>query len=60
MARSTHHTGTLEDYRMVSSFATDYIFSRFDKLAAPVRDTSALGGVVGPKHVHPHPGHERG
>jgi hypothetical protein len=45
---------------MASNFATDYIFSRFDKLAAPVRNTSALGGMVGPKHVLPHPGHERG
>ena len=45
---------------MASNFATDYIFSRFDKLAAPVRNTSALGGMVGPKHVLSHPGHERG
>ena len=52
--------GTLEDYRMASDFATAFRFSRFDARAAPVRNVSALGGTVGPRHAHHHPGRENG
>jgi len=44
--------GVLEDYRVRSDFATAFRFSRFDAVAAPVRNVSALGGVVGPMHSH--------
>ena len=52
--------GTLEDYRMASAFATAFRFARFDALAAPVRNVSALGGKVGRRHQHRHPGREAG
>ena len=52
--------GTLEDYRMASDFATAFRFSRFDARAAPVRNVSALGGRVGPRHAYGHPGRENG
>ena len=45
---------------MASDFATAFRFSRFDALAAPVRNVSTLGGTVGPRHTHAHPGRERG
>ena len=44
--------GVLEDYRVRSDFATAFRFSRFDAVAAPVRNVSALGGAVGPMHSH--------
>ena len=52
--------GVLEDYRVASDFATAFRFSRFDAVAAPVRNVSALGGVLGPRHTFAHPGREGG
>jgi hypothetical protein len=52
--------GVLEDYRLRSSFATNFRFSRFDALAAPARNVSALRGAVGRRHTFVHPGRENG
>jgi hypothetical protein len=50
--------GVLQDYRVASDFATGFRFSRFDALTAGVRNVSALGGRLGARHAHPHPGRE--
>jgi len=52
--------GTLDDYRVRSDFGTAFRFSRFDSSAALVRNVSALGGNIGAKHEHAHPGREAG
>lgn len=52
--------GVLEDYRMVDEFATAFRFSRFDALAAPPRNVTALTGKIGRRHTHTHPGREIG
>ena len=52
--------GALDDYRMASSFATAFRFSRFDARAAGVRNVSALAGTVLRRREHPHPGREAG
>ena len=52
--------GVAADYKMASEFSTNFRFSRFDLIAAPVRNVSALGGKVGRSHHHKHPGRERG
>jgi hypothetical protein len=36
--------GTIADYQMKTPFGTDFVFSRFDKLAAKPRDVSKLTG----------------
>ena len=43
--------GVLSDYRMSSEFGTAFRFSRFDAIAAPVRNVSALRGQMGPRHA---------
>jgi hypothetical protein len=52
--------GTLEHYKVSSDFATEFTFSRFDRISAPVRNVSALSGTVGIAHTFAHPGHEAG
>ena len=38
-----------------SGFSTTFRYSRFDAVAAPVRNVSALGGELGPRHAHRRP-----
>ena len=52
--------GVLADYRLASDFATTFRFSRFNAVAASVRNVSALKGAVGPAHAFVHPGREAG
>jgi len=41
--------GTLADYKIASPFATNFLYSRFDLLAAAPRDISKLSGKRRPK-----------
>jgi hypothetical protein len=53
--------GALGDYRVASEFSTAFRFSRFDSIAAGVRNVSELmGGIKGPRHEFAHPSHEGG
>ena len=54
--------GVAADYRMASDFAVDFRFSRFDAVAAAVRNVSALSGAQAaiPTHSqHSHENHEQ-